>query len=105
MEILNSHSVSGCPEQRDLQGMMEHAELERGLLAQEEFLGADKPVNRLEPLVSVCVVTYQQARFIGQCLDSILMQRTSFPFEIIHDAEISASQCSSLGRGLFCRRP
>jgi glycosyltransferase involved in cell wall biosynthesis len=35
------------------------------------------------PLVSVCVTTYQHANFIEQCLDSILMQETSFPFEII----------------------
>ena len=27
--------------------------------------------------------TYQHARFIGQCLESTLAQRTSFPFEII----------------------
>jgi|RhiMethySRZTD1v2_1073278.scaffolds.fasta_scaffold40432_5 glycosyltransferase involved in cell wall biosynthesis len=70
--------------------LMEHAELERRFLAQEEFLGNDKPVNRIEPVVSVCVVTYQQAHLIGQCLDGILMQETSFPFEIILGEDESA---------------
>lgn len=38
------------------------------------------PVN---PIVSVCVLTYQQASYIKECLDGILMQQTDFPFEII----------------------
>jgi glycosyltransferase involved in cell wall biosynthesis len=62
---------------------MDQAELERRFLAQTEFLGEHKPVNETRPLVSACVVTYQHARFIGRCLDSILAQRTSFPFEIV----------------------
>jgi glycosyltransferase involved in cell wall biosynthesis len=37
----------------------------------------------MEPLVSVVVPTYQHAAFIRQCLDSILMQKTNFNFEII----------------------
>ena len=35
------------------------------------------------PLVSVVVPTYKHEAFIGECLDSILMQKTDFPFEII----------------------
>jgi glycosyltransferase involved in cell wall biosynthesis len=50
---------------------------------QEEYLDTDKPVNRIEPLVSVLVTTYQHAPFIRQCLDSILMQETTFPYEVI----------------------
>ncbi|MFM1813567.1 MAG: hypothetical protein RLZ98_262 [Pseudomonadota bacterium] len=34
-------------------------------------------------LVSVCIVTYQHARFIAQALDGALMQRTTFPIEIL----------------------
>ncbi len=52
-------------------------------LLQEEFLGTDKEVNRMEPLVSVSVVTYRHAGYIRECLDGILMQRTDFPFEVI----------------------
>ena len=34
------------------------------------------------PLVTVCVQTYQHSKFIEECLDSILMQKTNFDFEI-----------------------
>lgn len=36
-----------------------------------------------EPLVSVCIQTYQHAHYIEQCLESVLCQQTTFPFEII----------------------
>lgn len=39
-----------------------------------------------KPLVSVCIVTYNHARYIRQCLESIVGQETDFEFEIlIHD--------------------
>lgn len=34
-------------------------------------------------LLSVCVRTHNQERFIGEALDSVLRQHTTFPFEII----------------------
>ena len=48
-----------------------------------EYLGSNKAVNRLNPLVSVSVVTYNQIEYIKKCLDSVLMQETDLPFEII----------------------
>jgi glycosyltransferase involved in cell wall biosynthesis len=35
------------------------------------------------PKVSVCMITYKHQEFISQALDSILSQKTSFPFEIV----------------------
>jgi len=35
------------------------------------------------PVVSVCIQTYQHRHFIAKCLDSVLNQKTNFPFEII----------------------
>lgn len=50
---------------------------------QEEFLDCDKPVNKVQPLVSITVITYQQASYIEQCLNGILMQKVDFTYEII----------------------
>ncbi len=35
------------------------------------------------PKVSVCVITYNHERFIGECLQSIIDQKTNFDFEVI----------------------
>jgi len=35
------------------------------------------------PLVSVCIQTYQHASFITQTIESVLMQKTDFPVEIL----------------------
>lgn len=48
-----------------------------------EYLGTKKPVNDNQPLVSVCITTYQHQAFIEQCLQSVQNQKTDFPFEII----------------------
>ena len=34
-------------------------------------------------MVSVCVMTYNHALYIEECLDSILGQKTSFKYEVI----------------------
>lgn len=48
-----------------------------------EYLGENKPINKLNPLVSVCVPTFQHVKYIEHCLDSILSQVTDFSFEIL----------------------
>ena len=38
------------------------------------------------PLVSICCLTYNHSKYIRQCLDGFMIQKTSFPFEVlIHD--------------------
>lgn len=41
------------------------------------------------PLVSVCCITYNHAPFISRCIEGFLMQKTSFPFEIIINDDCS----------------
>src|SRR5258705_2008369 len=55
-----------------------------------EYLGPNKPVNDVSPLVSVCVTTYQHAVFIAECLDGILAQETPFPIEILVGEDLSS---------------
>jgi glycosyltransferase involved in cell wall biosynthesis len=42
-----------------------------------------------DPLVSVYVATYQHADFIQACIESILLQQTNFPFELIIGEDFS----------------
>jgi glycosyltransferase involved in cell wall biosynthesis len=35
------------------------------------------------PVVSVCLITYNHAKFIREAIESVLMQQTSFDFEVI----------------------
>lgn len=50
----------------------------------EKKLILEAPFNAgQEPLVSVCVQTFQHAKYIRQCLEAILEQKTTFPFEIL----------------------
>lgn len=39
--------------------------------------------NNISPILSVCIRSYNQETFIADALDSVLMQKTNFPFEII----------------------
>lgn len=42
--------------------------------------------NSIKPLVSVSCITFNHVNYIRQCIDSILMQKTTFDFELlIHD--------------------
>ena len=44
------------------------------------------------PKLSVSIVTYDQEAFIGQALDSVLMQRTDFDFEIVIGEDCSTDR-------------
>ena len=43
-------------------------------------------MNKKEPLVSICCITYNHEPYIRDAIEGFLMQKTDFPFEIlIHD--------------------
>lgn len=46
----------------------------------------------LKPLVSSCVTVYNQEAFVEETLDSLLMQETDFPFEIVVDDDCSTDR-------------
>ncbi|CAN5885997.1 hypothetical protein BH11BAC7_BH11BAC7_34470 [soil metagenome] len=48
-----------------------------------EYNGEHKPVNKFLPLVSVCILTYQHQKYIAECIEGALKQKTSFPVEIL----------------------
>ncbi|MFM6929676.1 MAG: glycosyltransferase family 2 protein [Bdellovibrio sp.] len=48
--------------------------------------------------VSVCIVTYNQERYIRECLDSVVKQECTFPFEVI-----VADDCSTDKTGQIVR--
>lgn len=52
----------------------------------------DESVLSVSPTVSIWMSTYNHERFIRQALDSILMQQTSFPFEIVIGDDKSTDQ-------------
>ena len=63
--------------------MISMEEINKIFLLQEEYLGKQKPINKLNPIVSIRVNTYQHVNFIKECLNSILMQQTNFEYEIV----------------------
>jgi len=57
------------------------------------------------PLVSICTITYNHEPFIGQCMDGVLMQKTSFPVEfLIHD-DASTDDTAKIIREYETRHP
>jgi glycosyltransferase involved in cell wall biosynthesis len=42
-----------------------------------------------QPMVSVCIATYQHAEFIAECIESVLMQETGFQWELLVGEDFS----------------
>ncbi len=60
-----------------LQALME------GFQAEREHSTSRAVSSGEEPLVSVCVPTYHHQPYLAECLNSVLAQKTDFPFEVI----------------------
>ena len=57
------------------------------------------------PKVSVCVVTYNQEKYIHQCLQSIVDQQTSFDFEVIVSDDCSTDGTDLIIKDFFKKYP
>lgn len=55
--------------------------------------------------VSVCVITYNHAPYIRQCLDSLLMQQTDFQYEIIVNDDCSTDGTTDILREYEAKHP
>lgn len=67
----------------------------------------DRPERQTtaRPKVSVCVVTYNQAPYIAKCLQSLVTQETTFPFEIIVGDDASTDGTSDIVRRFVQQYP
>lgn len=57
------------------------------------------------PLVSIAIFTYNHRRYIGQCIDSVLMQKTKFDYEIIIADDCSADGVQEILKDYQARYP
>lgn len=59
----------------------------------------------MTPKVSVLLITYNHEHYIAQAIDSILMQRTSFPFEVVIGEDCSTDGTREIVCGYQARYP
>ena len=52
------------------------------------------------PMVSVCVITYNQEAYIQQCLESILQQETNFEYDVVVGEDCSTDNTASIIKSL-----
>ena len=57
------------------------------------------------PLVSVCIITYNHEKYIRQCLDGVVMQKTKFPFEVILGEDCSTDSTRKIVEEFEARYP
>jgi len=62
-------------------------------------------IEKQEPFVSVCCITYNQEAYIGDAIDSFLKQETTFPFEIIVHDDASTDGTADVVREYEARHP
>lgn len=59
----------------------------------------------MQPLVSICCITYNHAPYIRQCLDGFLMQKTNFPLEVIINDDCSTDGTTDIIREYELKYP
>ncbi|GAA4407794.1 hypothetical protein GCM10023187_28860 [Nibrella viscosa] len=55
--------------------------------------------------VSVCIITYNQAKFIREAIDSVVAQQTNFPFEVLIGDDFSTDGTRDIIREYAARYP
>ena len=62
-------------------------------------------MDNIQPLVSICCITYNHASYIRQCLDGFLMQKVTFPIEIIINDDCSTDGTTDIIRDYEAKYP
>lgn len=57
------------------------------------------------PKVSVSLITYNHEKYIGECLDSILKQKTNFDFEIVVSDDCSTDKTGAIVEEYAAKHP
>lgn len=57
------------------------------------------------PVVGICCITYNHEKYIGEAIDSFLMQETDFPFEIFIDDDCSPDNTADVIRAYSEKYP
>ena len=59
----------------------------------------------IDPVVSICCITYNHENFIRECLDGFLMQETTFPVEVLIHDDASTDGTADIIREYEARYP
>ncbi len=70
-----------------------------------EYLGTRKIINGIMPVLSVRLLTYNHHRYIAQSIDSVLMQVTDFPIEIVIGEDDSTDSTRAICQDYADRYP
>lgn len=74
------------------------------LLRSQDEITAKWPSNAT-PLVCIRCTTFNQEKFIAQCLDGFLIQETNFPFEVIVHDDASSDKTADIIREYAAKYP
>jgi glycosyltransferase involved in cell wall biosynthesis/RimJ/RimL family protein N-acetyltransferase len=78
-------------------GWQKGTELENGFIqhkyTRQQF---EQVTKQAAPLLSVCIPTYNHGKYIRQCLEGVMMQQTSFAFEVIVGEDCSTDDTRSI---------
>lgn len=55
--------------------------------------------------VSICMITYNHAEFVSECLDNILKQKTNFDFEVVISDDCSTDATADILRDFAIQNP
>jgi len=53
-------------------------------------------MSQSAPIVSVALITYNQEKYIAQCIEGIIMQETDFPFEVVISDDCSTDNTRTI---------